>query len=825
MNHNITDHESQEIIMNSKELLTKYRPLIIIIILFLFVFAIRAEAAGIGGVPDQMKSYYQDQNGLPYFSEMDSYYNFRMTQDYLNHGYLGDTIKNGTEWDLHSSFPPGQSAEYPPLIVYVTAFTYKFVNLFKHIPLNAVALWIAPFIASLAVIPAYLLIRRITNDYGGITAALLVALAPAYFAHTFSGFFDTDMFNMLMPLLVISFFILSILAKDIKNRTIFAVLSAISMMLFTLAWSGWWYIFYLVIASTMIYLLLSYLLKLKTIRSNEDFKGKLGWFNNKPELFSLIIFIILSLILMSFTLGPTGVLSTLTSLTGVTQLQSAAVQATSYPNVYVSVSELQIPSISEIITGVGGYLPFFFGFLGVIAMGLMLRTKEDDKKVPEKKHRKPRRRGRNRQQMEETVTKKVETPKTDMLIQKSNYIFYIILFSIWILITAYAMTKGTRFIEDFSLPITLSAGIFVGLLYSYVKDHISNISYQKVVMGIIVIVVIFSPVVSAYGISSSIVPGTDDSMISSLSYIENNTSNNTVITSWWDFGHLFTDTANRPVTFDGSSQNSPRAYWVGKALLTSNETLSVGILRMLASSGDAAPLLLDNYTKNTGTSAQILTDTLGLNKTQAISIMTTQYNLTQVQAQNIVQLTHPDNPTPDVLITSSDMVGKAGWWSFFGSWNFTSNNGTNYQYLASQLNSTTINNKTLLIGGNAVVAQSNGTSFSTGIVNTNAITTNDTTAILNEISNELTSGNGTLVIPPHTLTLINNTSITQTIVSNSSQYSILIINENNTYIGVAMNSQLENSMFTRLFFESGAGLTHFKAAYGQPGVIVWNVTY
>ena len=230
MNHNITDHESQEIIMNSKELLTKYRPLIIIIILFLFVFAIRAEAAGIGGVPDQMKSYYQDQNGLPYFSEMDSYYNFRMTQDYLNHGYLGDTIKNGTEWDLHSSFPPGQSAEYPPLIVYVTAFTYKFVNLFKHIPLNAVALWIAPFIASLAVIPAYLLIRRITNDYGGITAALLVALAPAYFAHTFSGFFDTDMFNMLMPLLVISFFILSILAKDIKNRTIFAVLSAISMM-------------------------------------------------------------------------------------------------------------------------------------------------------------------------------------------------------------------------------------------------------------------------------------------------------------------------------------------------------------------------------------------------------------------------------------------------------------------------------------------------------------------------------------------------------------------------------------------------------------------
>ncbi len=110
--------------------------------------------------------------------------------------------------------PPGQSAEYPPLIVYFTAFTYKFVNLFTHVPLNAVAIWIAPFIASLAVIPAYLLVRRITNDYGGITAGLLVGLAPAYFAHTFAGFFDTDQFNMLLPLLVVMFFIYSILANE-----------------------------------------------------------------------------------------------------------------------------------------------------------------------------------------------------------------------------------------------------------------------------------------------------------------------------------------------------------------------------------------------------------------------------------------------------------------------------------------------------------------------------------------------------------------------------------------------------------------------------------
>jgi dolichyl-phosphooligosaccharide-protein glycotransferase len=813
--------------MSAKELLFKYRKLIIIILLFLVVFSLRAEAINIGGVPDQGKALYQDQNGLPYFSEMDSYYNLRMTQDYLDHGYLGDTIQNGTEWDLHSSFPSGQSAEYTPLIVYLTAFTYKFVNLFTHMPLNAVAIWIAPFIASLAVIPAYLLVRRITNDYGGITAGLLVGLAPAYFAHTFAGFFDTDQFNMIVPLFVIMFFIYSMLANTMKSRAIYAALAGFAMLIFTLAWSGWYYIYYLVVATVVIYLLISrFLLKNKTIKPKDYFKGKLSWFNDKPDLFTLIIFLVVSLLLMSASIGISGITTGILSPIGASQLQSA-VQSTAYPNVYVSVSELQIPSISEVITGVGGYLAFFFGILGLIALFWNLKTREVKEEKP-KKPRKPRRRGRStrRKPEEKEVESEIKVIKPDTISQKTNYVFYCILFSLWLLVTAYAMTKGVRFIEDFSLPITLLAGIFVGLLFGVVKGRVPNISYQKIIMAIIVIAVAFSPVASAYGISSTVVPGTDDSMVTSLQWIGNNTSNNTVITSWWDFGHLFTYEANRPVTFDGSSQNSPRAYWVGKALLTNNETLSVGILRMLASSGDLAPLTLDNYTKNTGLSAEILTNTLGVNKTQAMTIMTTQYNLTQTQAQTIVQYTHPDNPTPDVLITSSDMVQKAGWWSYFGSWNFTSNNGTNYQYLASEMNSTTVNNKTLLIGGNAVVAQANGTNgTSAGIVDTNAITTNDTTTTLNEISNELETGNGSLVIQPHTLTIINNNTVTQTLVSNSSEYSILLINENGTYIGVAMNKELESSMFTKLFFEGGAGLTHFKSLYGQPGVMVWGVTY
>jgi dolichyl-diphosphooligosaccharide--protein glycosyltransferase len=60
--------------MNAKETLSKLKPLIIILLLFSAVFLIRMDGLSISGVPHDYKSYFEDQNGLPYFSEMDSYF-------------------------------------------------------------------------------------------------------------------------------------------------------------------------------------------------------------------------------------------------------------------------------------------------------------------------------------------------------------------------------------------------------------------------------------------------------------------------------------------------------------------------------------------------------------------------------------------------------------------------------------------------------------------------------------------------------------------------------------------------------------------------------
>ena len=785
--------------MNIKWNLSKFKPLIIIILVFSLVFFLRIQSAYLPGVSEELKSNFQDQNGLPYFSEIDSYYNYRLTQDYLDHNYLGDLIVNSTSWDLHSYFPSGRPAAYPPLIVYITSFAYKLTNSFANVPLNEVAIWLAPFIASLAVIPAYFFVRGITNDYGGIAAGILIGTAPAYFTHTFAGFFDTDMFNMLFPILIVGFFIMSIPAKNIKTRSIYVVLSAVFLLVYSMAWEGWWYIFYLIVSTAIIYLLISsYMFEMKTIKSFKNYSDKFKYFIRQPAFFSLIIFVVLSISLLSVYLEPSGIIDTLTRSAGNSQLH-ASIQSSSYPNVYISVDELKIPSIIEILGKVGGMIPFIFGILSIpwLIWKLKPETVKDEK-------------SKTKRNAEKIKTSEDKTVNSDLI--KKNYLLYAILFTIWILITGFALTQGSRFIEQFSIPLMLGAGVLVGLMVPYFTKHIKNKRYLTPAVLILIALAVYAPLSSSYMFSSSIYPNVDDSMYNSLTWIKYNTPQDTVITSWWDFGHLFTAVADRPVTFDGGSQNTPRAYWVGKALLTNNEDLSAGILRMLTSSGDKGYLTLENYTHNTGKSVKILDKILPVDKQAAQALLTKDYNLTLDQAKNVLQYTHPAKPVPHVLLLNNMyLLSKSYWWSYFGSWNFQNNTGKGYSYSAQQATSRQVNGTRIISAQNGIVAQVNGTKVDAGF--------------------QYMQNNQIHVLEPHKLIMVqNNDVLINRIVSDSSSFSIILVKENNSYLAVLMNKELEDSIFTRLYLTNGAGLSKFKLIHKEGrtidtyGVMLWSVS-
>jgi len=322
----------------------------IVLAIFLIGFFVRLDYIRLPGVPDSDKAYYEDQNGLPYMYEFgDSYYHYRLTKNFLDHGYLGDTMVNGRQWDIHSYYPPGVPMDYPPLIVYIAAFVYKFINLFASVPLLTVCFWIPVFIGPLAGIVAYFFTRRFTNQYGAAAAGILAVTSPLYAVRTVPGFFDTDMFIVIFPLLIAWFFIEAVQSKKRKMQIIFAGLCAFCMFVFSTAWSGWYYLFYIVFLFSI-----GYLIWCKLKRNSIKDVG-----------YVLAVFSAGSLLLISALTGFSNIAKLISEPAALIKMLGKSPWAP-WPNVYSVVSELQKPSARELTADIG--LALFIGIIGIIWM-------------------------------------------------------------------------------------------------------------------------------------------------------------------------------------------------------------------------------------------------------------------------------------------------------------------------------------------------------------------------------------------------------------------------------------------------------------------------
>lgn len=892
--------------MENQKVKTILKSVVIIALLFVIVFALRAQSADIPGVSNELKSNYMDADGLPYFSEMDSYFNLRMTQDYMDHGYFGDTLVNGSGWDMHSYYPSGRDVgSYQPMIAYVTSALYGFINMFQDMSLKEVAFWTGAFISSFAVIPVYIFTRRITNDYGAIAASLIVALGPNYISHTFAGFFDTDMFNVTLPLFFILFFVEAVRSDKLVHRVIFSILSVLSIGLFSLSWSG--YMFYpaVMVLVMIVFFVLCFYLNINIVEPSKNYSNKLIWFVNQRELFSVALIVVLGVIGLLVTVGVGGIFEAIGGLTGGLSLQSVANDV--WPNVFVSVAEMQIPNLAYgglpgaflantngVVNGVGGIVALF-GVLFVLFTFVqrLLRLRSVKVKGDVSKPHKSKRQAtsiRQEQKRYRISLKDIGSFGSADEINKSKRlnVLYLSLFFVWILASAAAVTQGTRFIQVLVVPMGICAGIFVGYATDYVKTNIkddkvlfliaiicafliafpitqiiyglenalmigsivfvvlvavsgvliyikksikdSDLSIKRAIVVVLITLALLSPTVcGAYQTTAATVPGSSDPMWNAMNFVKENSTNDTVIISWWDFGYLFQIASDHPTSFDGGSQSGDRAYWVGKALATSDVVQSKGILQMLATTGSNASELLCEYTGSNVTAVNALNQTLGMSRDQAKSTLIKTYNLTDQQASAVVQQSHPSNPNNVSFVLSSDMIGKPGWWSYFGSWNFDTLNSTNYQYYMasnyvpikpnSQGTITVLNDSGILY--NAEVKR--GPAVSNTSINTS--TTAQMTAVWAKNGSNVDL-NGTEYNPlkASNLLCIENGYLTANeTLSSDGNYTLYLLGSGDDYTAILMDNTLKDSVFTRLFLLGGIGQDTFVLSNMQDGVSVWTI--
>lgn len=888
--------------MNRETILTITKSVIIILILLAVVFALKAPAADLNIFSDDYKAEYIDSSGLPYFSEMDSYYNLRLTEDYIDHGYVGDEMINGSEWDMHRYAPTGNEINYELGIVYVTSYLHDLANKYLgDYSVKEVAFWTGAIISTLAVIPAFIFARRLTNDYGAIVATLIIVLAPNYFSHTFPGFFDTDMFYYIWSLFFIFFFVECIRAENIVYKVLFAILSIVAIGLFSQSWTG--YIFYIGLMGifAIAYLIACYYFNVGENNQN-DYSSKLEWFIHQSDLKSIVILGIVGVIGLAIFQGIDGVTGLFGNLLSLLSLQSASRTIAGFPNVLVSVAEMQIPAMlgsgmismflantNGVINGLGGILVFFAG-LTVIATFVLRALKLKDAKVKSNPNVKPHKSKRvsSAKKLDNELKAGLNLSSfnldsiNELMSNKRLTVLYATLFIVWVVLTALAVTRGSRFITTLVLPFGLMAGIFVGIAMDYIKNKLNDdrlllaviiiaaifaaiplatvntiygiallaiviiagavstyvlksnaksskgIPIKKYVAVIAIILALITPCVcGAYQTSDTVVPGTSDAMWNAMKWINETQPEDTVITSWWDFGYLFEIAADKQVTFDGGSQSGDRAFWLGQAMTTDNLELSAGIFRMLDTSGEKAVDSLVNITNDTGKATDILIDILPKTSEDAQKTLQSKYHLTGAQAKEVVNYTHPKNPRPVIFVASADMLQKAGWWSYFGAWDFENQSSENYNYYVptSQVEVKAGETGKLAILEdqgmtiNAVIQRGSGNNSTTAYTeavyteNGQQIMVNDTPYNPLNISNLVVIEDGYIM---------KNESVGNV---KNANYTLMLMGEKNQYTPLLMSNELANSMFTRLYLYGGAGQDIFENVHVENGVMLFKVNF
>jgi len=828
---------------------------LILILLFIGImsFQLRAQTADMGfSDNDYLKGLFSDDNGRMYLTALDPYYYLRLSENYQNSGYMhvGETVLDvdgkSVPYDTIEYAPPGHAIDSVPVLSIVTVSIYSLWNSFDStVTLMNAAFWVPAIMSILLGIPVFFIIRRNTSsDFGALTGALLLAASPSLLYKTSAGFSDTPIFEIL-PLLYIVWMIMEAIhaQNSLKKSAVFGALATILIGIYPKMWSGWWYAYDVTAGFLVLYLVYEYLTKSK---------------NLKNVSITSALFLIGGALIISLFSGINGFISGILSPIGFSVITEAS-KATGWPNVYTTVSELAIPTVSELISNsVGSVWLLLAGILGIAFSFVSFRHEKREFDI--------------------------------------KYALYL---TLWLLATTYAATKGIRFVALMTPPLVIGIGIFIGQIENIIKKYEKKVEYIIYpVIGILSLIalykygteildiliptmyvpiavyltVISAAILAVYKISDIIsekehmikkifamllsitvvlpsmaaavpfysAPTMNEGWMDGLNWIKTETPENSVVTCWWDNGHIYTWATRKMVTFDGGSQNTPRAYWVGRAFSTSDENLSVGILRMLATSGDSAfdeNSALFKKTGNVEDTVKILNEILPLTKSEANKILINNYGLTEAESEEVLSYTHPENTNPDYLITYNRMTDIASVWSLFGNWDFslpteTENSDREYGFYQKVSGSAKIVNGTTVI----YIPIQSGDDYN--VINVVELTGNEirtANVIVDSEGQMLQMQNSSF----HKLILKVGDNVYKSEVNSNGEYSEIIRLERTsetTYQVYAWISSknLEDSVYTKLHFLDGYGLENIKLEkasqdptnYGvQPGFKVYSVDY
>lgn len=794
----------------------------------------------------QFRSFFQyEANGVQYtyMPDIDPYTYLRWARNYIETGDIADERRNGIAYDNHMVAPLGAPMD-TTLHPFVLAWIYKVMSTFNSkITLMQAATYFPVIIIALSVIPVFFIGRRVGGTTAGFFAAMIFVVNAALLGRTTWGHADTDAYNAFFPLYITWCFLESYYRKSWLSRGVIIAAAGVLMGLFAYVWVGWWYIFDFLLAVAGIYLV--YLLWIHRKQLKAGITAYLTTKDIAQHIFIVVIFILVSgIFVTAFSSFHTFKIAPLSPFEFI-KIKDAA-KITLFPNVLTTVAELNAASLEQVVDQMGRSnfirIPFFL----IAIIGLLLLV----------------------------LPRKLSLKDIGLFI--AGLVWYIVLINsinrlapftflvlfmipvftlvfreawkgtntfdvklaliliIWFVATMYASTKGIRFVMLLVPAFSVAFGAGVGLLSRAIGIWGSRLIHlgEKIVTAVIIAVfalMLIAPIQTAYARAAQDLPIVNDAWYESLIKIKDNSQPTAIITSWWDFGHHFKYYSDRRVTFDGASQNEPMAHWVGKILLTDDEELAIGLLRMLDCGSRKAFDILNAEVDDASVSVQYIYDTVRIDDDDAREYLEDK-GISDETIDEYLSYTHCDPPEA-FFIASGDMIGKSGVWSHFGSWDF---NRADIWVFAKNM------------------PADEGITF---IIENNNVSEEEATRLYNEVQritneqeantwispwpgynaalqgcgregNYLTCSSGVEIdletmeatlagpegrINPKAFVYVEDDEVIQKRYDNStSPFGVTLIPSGNSYSILLASNELSAGMFTRMYYLQGHGLKYFK---------------
>ncbi len=633
---------------------------------------------------DQIRERFKDDTGITYLGDIDSYYWLRYTRNIIEKGMYGDEIQDGEPFDNHMKAPRGLKVE-KNLYPYFEAALFKLISTFdKSFSYIQTAFYTPMVLSFFAIVAAFLIGKKISGNLAGLIASILIAVNPTVLSRSLGS--DNDIVNAVFPLLIMLFVIYAFDTKKTRNRAVFAALAGTLIGAYSFAWSGWWFMFQFIIGATFIYA--GYIFVYEIINNKNKKNSFLTVFQKNETLKQIYVFLGLFFIFSVLSLFLFGdghkFLGSFNNPIRITQIKAAAQGTNIWPNVYTTVAELNAANVPQILASLGGKNFFWIALVGSLVSLVNFNTEGQKKKI---------------NMLFLVISSLYLFIFVGLASQNTLGIFVLlglfslplwvglllsiifdykldpqhsILLTIWFMATIYASTKGVRFILLIIPAFVVSFATFFGKITHWFSEFISeNLDISKTITKtmffILISVVLIQPIRIGYDVAYSYAPSVSDAWVESLTKIKEESQPDAIINSWWDFGHWFKYFGDRQVTFDGASQNSQQAHWIGKVLLTDDEDQAIAILRMLDCSATGAENKINEIIGDRYQTVVLLYELLDMSEDQTRQKLIT---LTDEQKTEEILNEMYCSPPENYFITSGDMVGKSGVWAHFGSWDF-----------------------------------------------------------------------------------------------------------------------------------------------------------